>query len=161
MVIDQNVAMIVVHRMIVQPVVPTEIATHVHLHAQARIVHPVHTVTDRNDAMIVVRRMIVQPVVHTEIAIHEQVPVLHLIVQLVVHTVTEIHVRHRAHLPIVANAVTVHVTLVQVLIARVAKTAMPVRLRVTANAEAVQIGPEVVSPMIAKSVHVVALAKSA
>jgi hypothetical protein len=173
MVIDQNVAMIVVHRMIVQPVVPTEIATHVHLHAQARIVHPVHTVTDRNDAMIVVRRMIVQPVVHTEIAIHEQVPVLHLIVQLVVHTVTEIHVRHRAHFPIVANAVTVHVTLVQVLIARVAKThtvviahaqamiAMPVRLRVTANAEAVQIGPEVVSPMIAKSVHVVALAKSA
>jgi hypothetical protein len=39
--------------------------------------------------------------------------------------------------------------------------AMPVRLRVTANAEAVQIGPEVVSPMIAKSVHAVALAKSA
>jgi hypothetical protein len=117
--------------------------------------------------------MIVQPVVHTEIAIHEQVPVLHLIVQLVVHTVTEIHVRHHAHLPIVANAVTVHVTLVQVLIVRVAKThtvaivhaqamiATLVRLRVTANAEAVQIVPEVVSPMIAKSVHVVALAKSA
>jgi hypothetical protein len=36
-----------------------------------------------------------------------------------------------------------------------------VRLRVTANAVVVQIVPEVVSPMIAKNVHAVALAKSA
>jgi hypothetical protein len=42
-----------------------------------------------------------------------------------------------------------------------AMIAMPVRLRVTANAVADQIVPEVVSPMIAKSVHAAALAKSA
>jgi hypothetical protein len=42
-----------------------------------------------------------------------------------------------------------------------AMIAMPVHLRVTANAEADQIVPAVVSPMIAKSVHAVALAKSA
>jgi hypothetical protein len=42
-----------------------------------------------------------------------------------------------------------------------AMIAMLVRLRVTANAVAVQIVPEVVSPMIAKNVHAVALAKSA
>jgi hypothetical protein len=42
-----------------------------------------------------------------------------------------------------------------------AMIATRVRLRVTANAVAVQIVPEVVSPMIAKSVHAVALAKSA
>jgi hypothetical protein len=123
--------------------------------------------------MIVVHQVIVQPVVHTEIVTH---------------------VRHRAQLPIAANAVTVHVTRVQVqiaqpvvrmeivthvqvhaqvLIVHVAKIhtvviahaqamiAMPVRLRVTANAVADQIAPEVVSPMIAKNVHVVALAKSA
>jgi hypothetical protein len=71
-----------------------------------------------------------------------------VIAQLVVHTETEIHDRHQ--------------TVVQVPIAHAqAMIAMPVRLRVTANAEAVQIVPEVVSPMIAKSVHAVALAKSA
>jgi hypothetical protein len=42
-----------------------------------------------------------------------------------------------------------------------AMTATPVLLRVTANAVADQIVPEVVFPMIAKSVHAVALAKSA
>jgi hypothetical protein len=38
---------------------------------------------------------------------------------------------------------------------------MIVAVRVTANAVVVQIAPEVVLPMIAKSVHAVALAKSA
>jgi hypothetical protein len=42
-----------------------------------------------------------------------------------------------------------------------AMIAMPVRLRVTANAVADQIVPAVVSLMIAKNVHAVALAKSA
>jgi hypothetical protein len=42
-----------------------------------------------------------------------------------------------------------------------AMIAMLVRLRVTANAVAVPIVPEVASPMIAKNVHAVALAKSA
>jgi hypothetical protein len=83
--------------------------------------------------------------------------------------VAMIDVRHL----IVASAVTVRATHVQVLIVHVAKTrtvaiahaqamiAMPVRLRVTANAVADQIVPEVALPMIAKSVHAVALAKSA
>jgi hypothetical protein len=96
------------------------------------IVRHVHTVIDQSVAMIVVHRVIVQQVVHTEIAIH--VPVL--IVRVA-----------KTHTVVIAHAQ--------------AMIAMPVRLRVTANAEAVQIGPEVVSPMIAKSVHVVALAKSA
>jgi hypothetical protein len=42
-----------------------------------------------------------------------------------------------------------------------AMIATHVRLRVTANAVADQIVPAVASPMIAKSVHAVALAKSA
>jgi hypothetical protein len=42
-----------------------------------------------------------------------------------------------------------------------AMTATHARLRVTANAVADQIVPEVASPMIAKSVHAVALEKSA
>jgi hypothetical protein len=42
-----------------------------------------------------------------------------------------------------------------------AMIAMLVLLRVTANAVVVPIVPEVASPMIAKSVHAVALAKSA
>jgi hypothetical protein len=39
--------------------------------------------------------------------------------------------------------------------------AMIAAVHVTANAVADQIGPEVVSPMIVKNVHAVALAKSA
>jgi hypothetical protein len=42
-----------------------------------------------------------------------------------------------------------------------AMTATPVHLRAIANAVVVPIVPEVVSPMIAKNVHAVALAKSA
>jgi hypothetical protein len=103
------------------------------------------------------------------------------IVLQVVHTVTGIHDLHQDHLPIVAivqlvvhtetaTRVQVHV---QVQIDHVAKThtvatahalamtATRVRHRVTANVVDVQIVPEVVSPMIAKSVHAVALAKSA
>jgi hypothetical protein len=41
-----------------------------------------------------------------------------------------------------------------------AMTATPVHLRAIANAVVVPIVPEVVSPMIAKNVHAVALAKS-
>jgi hypothetical protein len=156
----------------VHPDLPAHIAM-AHLQAvapQVDVTHPIAAHT---------------PVVHQHhVVIHRaQVHVRHQIAGSVV-TVHVIPVRHRVQAQIVANAVTVHVTLVQVLIARVAKThtvviahvakihmvaiahaqamiAMPVRLRVTANAEAVQIVPEVVSPMIAKSVHAVALAKSA
>jgi hypothetical protein len=114
-------------------------------------------VIDQNVAMIVVHRVIDQQVVHTETAIHvhlrDQVP----IVQPVAHTVTEIHVHLQDHLPIVhvAKTHTVAIAHAQAMIA------MPVHLRVTANAVADQIGPEVVSPMIVKNVHAVALAKSA
>jgi hypothetical protein len=84
---------------------------------------------------------------------HVQVPVRHPIAQQVVHTETAIHVQ----VPIVhvAKTHTVVIAHAQAMIA------MPVRLRVTANAVVVQIVPEVVSPMIAKSVHAVALVKSA
>jgi hypothetical protein len=49
----------------------------------------------------------------------------------------------------------------QALIAMPVHLAMIVAVRVTANAADVQIVPEVVSPMIAKNVHAVELAKSA
>jgi hypothetical protein len=143
-----------------------------------QIAHHVHMVIDQNDAMIVVRRMIVQLVVHSVTEIHVRHPDQVQIAQRVVHTVTAIHARlhvrhqivHHVLMVIDQNAVMI---VVPVLIVRVAKThtvaivhaqamiAMPVRRRVTANAVAVQIVPEVVSPMIAKNVHAVALAKSA
>jgi hypothetical protein len=81
---------------------------------------------------IVVQALIAQPVVPTVIVTHVQV----LIVPVAkIHTVAIAHAR--------------------------AMIATHVRLRVTANAVADQIVPEVVSPMIAKSVHAAALAKSA
>jgi hypothetical protein len=192
--IETHVQVPVRHQIAVSAVTVQEIHDHL------QIAHPVHTVTDQNVAMIVVRRVIVQRVVHMEIETHVQVHVRHQIVPIVRHvaqrvdrqidaialrhvatqivqpvapTVIVTHVRHRAHLPIVANAVTVHATHVQVPIVRVVKIhtvaivhaqamiAMPARLRVIANAVAVQIVPEVASPMIAKNVHAVALAKSA
>jgi hypothetical protein len=181
-VIDQSVAMIVVHRVIVQPVVHTEIAIHVHHHVHLPIVRHVHTVIDQNVAMIVVHRVIVQPVVHTVTEIHvhlrDQVP----IDQPVAHTETAT----RVHLPIVhvvARRVDLQIDAMTVIMGRaihdlrqinpaeathtvaiaraLAMIAMPAHLRVTANAVADQIVPEVASPMIAKSVHAVALAKSA
>jgi hypothetical protein len=170
---DQSVVMIVVRRVIVQQVAHMETETHVQvpvrhqiavsavtvqeIHDHLQIVHPVHTVTDQNVAMIVVRRMIVQLVVHTVTEIRVQVPVRHPIAQQVVHTETETHVRLHAQVQIVHVAKIHTVAIVHA----PAMTATHVRLRVTANAEAVQIVPEVVSPMIAKSVHAVALAKSA
>jgi hypothetical protein len=107
-------------------------------------------------------------VIHDHLQI---VPIVHPVL-----TVTVTHVRHRAHLPIVASAVTVRAIHAQVLVRHPivhaekihtvaiahaqAMIAMPVHLRVTANAVADQIGPEVVSPMIAKNAHAGALAKS-
>jgi hypothetical protein len=154
-VIDQNVAMNVAQVPIVQPVAPTEIAIHVQAHARPRIAANVQhavMVIDQNVVMIVVHRVIVQPVVPMEIV----TPVQALV-----------------HLQIGENVVTVHATHVQVPIVLVAKIhtvaiahaqamiAMPVRLRVTANAGADQIVPEAALPMIAKNVHAVVLAKSA
>jgi hypothetical protein len=187
MVIDQNVAMIVVHRVIVRPVVPTEIATQVHLHDQVLIAQQVvHTETEihvrHHDQVLIVANAV------TVRAIHDQVQTVEIVVQVqtaqqVAPMVIVIPVRHRVHHQIAANAVTVHVIHVQprahlpiVHVAKIlmvaiahaqAMTAMHVHLamivavRVTANAVADQIVPEVVSPMIAKNGHVVALAKSA
>jgi hypothetical protein len=121
-----------------------EIETHVQVHVRHQIVLIVRHVlmaTAQNVVMIVAQVPIDQLVVHTETAIHDQV----LIVEIV------------AHLPIV-HAEKIHMVAI---VHAQAMTATPVHLRDTANAVAVQIVPEVVSPMIAKSVHAVALAKSA
>jgi hypothetical protein len=151
MVIDQNAVMIVVHRVIVRHVLMAT-AIHVRVLVRLRIAESAVTVQEIHDHLQIV------PIVH---------PVL---------TVTVTHVRHRAHLPIVASAVTVRAIHAQVLVRHPivhaekihtvaiahaqAMIAMPVHLRVTANAVADQIGPEVVSPMIAKNAHAGALAKS-
>jgi hypothetical protein len=101
----------------------------------------------------VVQVQTAQPVVPTEIAIHGRVP----IAQQVVPTVTETHARHHVHLQIV------HVAIIHsaVIVHAQAMIAERDHLRVTANVVDVQIVPEVGSPMIAKNVHAVALAKSA
>jgi hypothetical protein len=155
-VIDQNVVMIVALQVTVQPVVRTEIVTPVHRHAQVQIVPivlHVHTVIDQSVVMIVVHLVTVQPAVRTvtEIRVHRHVQVP--IAQQVVHTETAIHDPRQIN-----PAEATHT--VAIAHAR-AMIATHVRLRVTANAVADQIGPEVASPMIAKNVHAVALAKSA
>jgi hypothetical protein len=139
MVIDQNVALRVdrqIDAMIVD-----------HLGVQMNAGPSVHATH--------VHRQIVQLVVHTETAtrVHLQIVVRRVIDQPVAHTETEIHVQ----------VLIVHVAkILMVAIAHArAMIATHARLRVTANAVAVQIVPEVVFPMIAKSVHAVALAKSA
>jgi hypothetical protein len=156
--------MIVVHQVIVQPVDRTEIEIHarVHVtHVQVLIVPPVHMVIDQNVVMIVVHRVIVQPVVHTEAVIHVHLQIAHVVARRVDRQIDAMTVilDRAIHDPLQTNPAEVTHT---VAIAHVqAMIAMPVRLRVTANAVADQIVPEVVSPMIAKSVHAVALAKSA
>jgi hypothetical protein len=152
---DQNVAMIVVHQVIVQPGAPTETVIHV-LHQIVLIVRHVLMVIDQNAVMIAVQVPIDQQVVRTVIAIPVQAPVhlpIVVIAQQVAHTETETHVQ----VPIVRAE---KILMVAIAHAR-AVIATHARLRVTANAVADQIVPEVVSPMIAKNVHAVALAKSA
>jgi hypothetical protein len=143
MAIDQNAVMIVVQVPIDQQVVRMVIAIPVQV--------PVHL-------PIVV---IVQQVVRMVIAIPVQVPIVHVVARRVdrqidamtvildraIHDPRQINPAEATHTVAIAHAQ--------------AMIAMPVRLRVTANAEAVQIVPEVVSPMSAKNVHAVALAKSA
>jgi hypothetical protein len=218
MVIDQNVAMIVVHRVIVQQVAHMETATHVqvpidqqvvHMETATRVLHHVQVQIVRHVLLVIAIH--VQVPVHLPIAasavmahaIHDQVRIVqqvarmaieipvHLrvqvpIVQRVVPTVTAILVQAHAHLPIVhvvARRVDRQIDAMTVILDRAihdprqinpaeathtvaiahaqAMIATPVRLRVTANAVVVQIAPEVASPMIAKNVHAVALAKSA
>jgi predicted CoA-binding protein len=110
-------------------------------------------VIDQIVVMTVAQVLIDQQVVHTVIVIQDHHHDQALIDQRVVHTVTEIHVQ----VPIV------HVVKIRtVAIAHAqAMTATRAHLRVIANAVADQIVPAVDSPMIAKSVHAAALAKSA
>jgi hypothetical protein len=176
-----------VHRHVQVPIVANAVTVQeIHDHLQiVPIVRHVLMVIDQNAVMIVVQVPIDQQVVRMVIAIPVQVPVhLPIVVtdQQVVHTETETH----AHLPIVhvvARRVDRQIDAMTVILDRAihdprqinpaeathtvviahaqVMIAMPVRLRVTANAVADQIVPAVVSPMIAKSVHAVALAKSA
>jgi hypothetical protein len=160
--------MIVVQLVIAQPVVPTEIVTHVQVHVHLQIAGSAVTVHVIHDQVPIVRH------VHTEIAqsvvtIVVQVP----IVQRVVHTVTAILVRAHVQLQIVHAEIIHSVAIVQrqamIVVPQVAPTvhemidhhAMIAAVHVTANAAVVQIVPEVVLRMIAKNVHAVALAKSA
>jgi len=167
MVIDQNAVMIVVQVPIDQQVVrmviaiPVQVPVHlpivviVQLVAHMVIVIPVQVLVH---LPIVV---IAQQVAHTETEIHVQVPIVHAVARRVdrqidamivildraIHDPRQINPAEATHTVAIAHAQ--------------AMTATRVRLRVTANAVAVQIAPEAAFPMIAKSVHAVALAKSA
>jgi hypothetical protein len=120
----------------------------------------------QNVAMTVVHRPIVQQVAHTVTVTHvrhqdQLLTVANVVqvrtVQQVVPTVTETHVRHHVHLQIVHVAITHSVAIAHAQ----AMIAERDHLRATANAAVDQIVQEVGSPMIAKSVHAVVLAKSA
>ena len=169
--VQVRVRRLIVRRLIVRRPVRHQIVANVALRVDRQI-----------DAMLVHQlgvQMNAGPSVH---AIHVQVP----IVQQAVHMVTATHVRVHVHLQIVhavARRVDRKIDAMIVIMDReihehqqtnpaeathtvaivhaLAMTVTPVRLRVTANVEADQIVPEVASPMIAKSVHAVALAKSA
>jgi hypothetical protein len=96
MVIDQNVAMIVVHQVIVHPVLTV---TEIHVHLQDHL-----------------------PIAANAVMVHV-IPVHLVIDQQVVHTATEIPAQVPVHLQIAANALTVHATHVQALIVRRVLTA--------------------------------------
>jgi hypothetical protein len=132
-------ALLPAHRVIAQRVVPTVTEIHVRVHAHLQIVpivRPVLMVTGQNVATIVAHRVIAQPVAHM---------------------VTETHVRHHVHLQIVHVAITHSAEIVHAQ----AMIAERDHLHVIANAVVDQIVLAVGSPMIAMSVHAVALAKSA
>jgi hypothetical protein len=130
MVTVQSVATIVVQVLIVQRVVPTEIA-------------------------IPVQALVHHQTVANAVTVHA-IPVRHQIVRHVLMATAQNVVMIVAQVPIV-HAEKIHMVAI---VHALAMIAMPVRLRVTANAVVVQIVPEVVSPMIAKNAAV-ALAKSA
>jgi hypothetical protein len=177
MVTDQNVVTIVDQVLIVQQVVHTVIAIPDLRHVQvpdlrqieenAVTVHATraHQVTAQLVAHTEIathaHQVTAQLVAHTEIATHAHLPIVHVVARRVdrqidamtvildraIHDPRQINPAEATHTVAIAHAQ--------------AMTATRVRLRVTANAVVVQIVPEVVSPMIAKSVHAAALAKSA
>jgi hypothetical protein len=148
-----------VHHRAHLPIV-ANVALRVDLQIDAMLVHQLGVRMNAGPSVhaILVHLPIVRPV-HTVIATLVQVQ----IAQQVVHTVTEIPARHHVQAPIVPVEITHSVAIVhaQAMIAMPVHLAMIVAVRVTANAADVQIVPEVVSPMIAKNVHAVELAKSA
>jgi hypothetical protein len=137
----------VVRVQIVQPVVHTVIEIHVHHHAQAPIAANVQhavMVIDQSVVMIVVQ----VPIVHVvPRRVDRQIDAMTVILDRAIHDPRQINPAEATHTVAIAHAQ--------------AMIAMPVRLRVTANAVADPIALVVALPMIAKSVHAVALAKSA
>jgi hypothetical protein len=121
--------------------------------------------------VIRVQVLIVQPVVHMAIAIHvrhhaqarivhvvarrvdRQIDAMTVILDRAIHDPRQINPAEATHTVAIAHALA--------MIAMLVHHAMIVAVRAIANAEADQIVPAVVSPMIAKNVHAVALAKSA
>jgi len=155
---DQSVVMIVVHQVIAQQVVRMVIAIHaqvpVHLPIVVTDQQVVHTVTEipvrHRVHLLIGENVVTAHVIHDHLQI---VPIVRHVLMVIDQNAVMIVVQ----VPI-AHAEEIHT----VAIARAqAMIAMPVHLRVTAIAVAVQIVPEVVFPMIAKSVYAVALAKSA
>jgi hypothetical protein len=151
---------------IVQRVAHTEIAIPVQVRGHLRIVGSAVTVH-----VIRVQVLIVQPVVHMAIAIHvrhhaqarivhvvarrvdRQIDAMTVILDRAIHDPRQINPAEATHTVAIAHALA--------MIAMLVHHAMIVAVRAIANAEADQIVPAVVSPMIAKNVHAVALAKSA
>jgi len=143
--------MIVVHQMIAQQVVRMVIAIHAQVLTDQPVVHTVTEIPVRHRVHLLIGENVVTAhVIHDHLQI---VPIVRHVLMVIDQNAVMIVVQ----VPI-AHAEKIHT----VAIARAqAMIAMPVHLRVTANAVAVQIVPAVVSPMIVKSVHAVALAKSA
>jgi hypothetical protein len=172
---DRNVAMIVDQALIVQQVVHMETATRAHHHDHLLIAANVVTAhATRVHLQIVANAVTVQeihdhhqivPIVHRAHTVTDQnvvtIVVQVLIAQLVAHTEIVTHVQAHVHLQIVHVEITHLVVIVQRQAMTDVHHAMIAAVHVTANAAVVQIVPEVALPMIAKSVHAVALAKSA
>jgi hypothetical protein len=140
--------------LIVQPVAHTETAIHAHLHVQLQTDHVVARRVDRQiDAMtVILDRAIHDPrqinpaeATHTVAIVQRQAMIV---------------VARRVDLQIDAMALRLVVTQI-VLTGLLVLHATIAAVHVTANAVVVPIVPEVASPMIAKNVHAVALAKSA
>jgi len=168
-----------VRHQIVQLAVHTEIVTHVrhqivaHRQTVANVAQvPIdqqvaHTVTEipvlARDQVQIVQRAVIATDQNVALRVDRQIdamallPVHRAIAQPVAHMViaTHVHLHVQVQIDHVAKTHTVAIAHAR------AMTAIHVRLRVTANVVDVQIVPEVVSPMIAKNVHAVALAKSA
>jgi hypothetical protein len=165
---------------IAQQVAPTVIVTPVRHRVQVQIVASAVTVRAIHVQVLVRLRIAESAVTVQEIHDHLQiVPIVRHVAQRVDRQIDAIALRHVAtqivqpvvpmetvthvQVPIVHAEATRTVAIVHALamIAMPVHHAMIVAVRVTANAVADQIVPEVASPMIAKSVHAVALAKSA